>query len=345
MLQYVIFSLQHRDIDFTHICFVLFCFYIPFHDSRPLSDTDMIRGTALFGNLYNKYTVHRWGGVVGEAGVGLCPVWVVKWQRVFTRKKSAPKLWVGPPIAPSQSRALRSTSAPLPLRSPRLHLSVAREVRGVGRRGGRHPLWAMCPALWIHLDDNHKKRKTINDINNYYYNKKITSLTDNLPRSTSQKWKKLKLKLKTKNKNKKKVCVSELSSGLESTTMEGWRIRCDQQEQGTPRFFFGQRVTSSVSTRPGVGFFFFVSSVCPVFLFFKNLLSLSVPCEPPSVLVAFFFSLSLARCVSRVSGPGRSCSTSAWSTHGCRTWTSGPAGSTPPCLHLCILETERRETC
>lgn len=124
-------------------------------------------------------------------------------KSIYT-EKSAAKLWVGPPIAPSQSRALRSTSAPLPLRSPRLHLSVAREVCEVGWGGGRHPLWAMCPALWIHLDDNHKKRKTINDINNYYYNKKITSPTNNLPRSTSQKWKKLKLILKKQNKNKTK---------------------------------------------------------------------------------------------------------------------------------------------
>lgn len=88
MLQYVIFSLQHRDIEFTHICFDLFSFYIPFHDSRPLSDTDMIRGTGLFGNLYNKYTVHRWGGV-GEGSLSCLSGKVAK--SIYT-EKSAPKL-------------------------------------------------------------------------------------------------------------------------------------------------------------------------------------------------------------------------------------------------------------
>lgn len=44
---------------------------------------------------------------------------------------------------------------------------------------------------------------------------------------------------------------------------------------------------------------FFVSTVCPVFFcFFFNLLSLSVPCEPPSVLVAFFF----LSCPKRLAG-------------------------------------------
>lgn len=40
MLQYVIFSFQHRDIEIqSH--------YIPFHDSRLLSDKNMIRGQYL----------------------------------------------------------------------------------------------------------------------------------------------------------------------------------------------------------------------------------------------------------------------------------------------------------
>lgn len=104
MLQYVIFSLQHRDIEFTHIVFCLFfAFFVVF--TFP-SVTVTIKGTIalLCLDLYNKYTVHRWRKLERMWGC-VCPVGVVKWQRVFmffilfffTLEKSAPKLYVGRP--------------------------------------------------------------------------------------------------------------------------------------------------------------------------------------------------------------------------------------------------------
>lgn len=39
----------------------------------------------------------------------------------------------------------------------------------------------------------------------------------------------------------------------------------------------------------------------------------------------------------RLSVPGRSCSTFAGNTAGCRTWTWAPGGSRPLCSHLCTL--------
>ena len=115
-----------------------------------------------------------------------------------------------------------------------------------------------------------------------------------------------------------------LSSGLGSTTMEGRRID-----------WWGNLLLTSADPEVCL-------SVRPVFLLLLSLFS------AVSASLHLFLSglVSLCRCVSlflsRVSGPGRSCSTSVWSTHGCRTWTSAPAGSRPLCLHLCILARERR---
>lgn len=62
---------------------------------------------------------------------------------------------------------------------------------------------------------------------------------------------------------------------------------------------------------------------------------------PPSSL-PLYPSPVLYKHHSLVSAPGRSCNTSVWSILCCRTWTWGPEGSTPPCLHLCILR--KKET-
>ena len=227
--------------------------------------------------------------------------------KVFTRK-SAPK--------PKKSLPANSTITVVPTTGGVPTPSPSEESSPPSvRLRGPSSASDVCPALWIHTTTNNEGRLTMILIIIIII--KITSPTNNLPSSTSQKW-------KIKKKKKKSLCQRYgLSSGLGSTTMEGRRINGGK---------------SSPHQRRSRGLF--VSPPC-----FSS--SLPFQCRvslPPS----FFLSglVSFCRCVSlvlsRVSGPGRSCSTSVWSTHGCRTWTSAPAGSRPLCLHLCILVRERR---
>lgn len=100
----------------------------------------------------------------------------------------------------------------------------------------------------------------------------------------------------------------------------------------------GELLTSlHLSVRRSLVQSYFVPPVFPVFFFSPVQCRFSLP---PFFSIALF-PLSPAwfcYCAPEVSAPDRSCSTSAWSMPGCRTWTSVPAGSTPLCLRLCTLE-------
>lgn len=158
---------------------------------------------------------------------------------------------------------------------------------------------------------------------------KITSPTNNLPSSTSQKWNILKT-----------VCVSVVGWAVVWVPPR-WRAG------GGPGVINRGTLTSLRLVLPAPISLFLrlprvqrLFSVGPVFFFSPFQCRISLP---PSFLALLSFFSYVAFLFSRVSAPGRSCSTSVWSTHGCRTWTSAPAGSRPLCWHLCTLERERRE--
>lgn len=121
MLQYVIDSFQHRDVEFNDATF----------PSLTTGYCQRIK-SQLCLKWYNKYTVQGrflscWSG-----------------KLVFTFGKSAPKPEVSLPVAPSLSRQ-SPTHVP-----PSSGESVSRI----------NPPWAMCPALWIQQTTKHQGRLT-----------------------------------------------------------------------------------------------------------------------------------------------------------------------------------------
>ncbi len=58
--------------------------------------------------------------------------------------------------------------------------------------------------------------------------------------------------------------------------------------------------------------------------------------------LSFLVAGSVYASLHRVSVLGTSCSTSVWSTRGCRTWTSAPMGNMPLYLRLCTLGEEKK---
>lgn len=186
MLQYVIDSFQHRDVEFNDATF----------PSLTTGYCQRIK-SQLCLKWYNKYTVQGrflscWSG-----------------KLVFTFGKSAPKPEVSLPVAPSLSRQ-SPTHVP-----PSSGESVSRI----------NPPWAMCPALWIQQTTKHQGRLTTILIIIIII--KITSPTD-----ASFGFHFTEVKMNKKKTRKKGLCqLCELSSGLDSTMMEGRRTRCDRKNR------------------------------------------------------------------------------------------------------------------
>ena len=128
----------------------------------------------------------------------------------------------------------------------------------------------MCPALWIHRNNKHGGRLTMISIIIIII--KITSPTNNLLSSTSQKWK------------KKKVCVSVMSWAV-VWIPPWWRA-------GGSGVVHRDVLTSLHLVHQSLSLSIFhwsrdLFSSLPCFL----LLSLSVLCPPPSTLVPAFVSV------------------------------------------------------
>lgn len=130
--------------------------YIPFHDSRLLSDTNVIRGQNL-SSVWNRTINIQYTDRVSLSYLS------GNLAKVFTRKSAPkPKKNVCLPIAPSQSSQRREESR----RRPRARIlpSVRPSVSG-------SILCQRCVSSTLDSYNNKQRRKTNNDINYYYYNK------------------------------------------------------------------------------------------------------------------------------------------------------------------------------
>lgn len=158
---------------------------------------------------------------VGKGVVGcICLVGVVKWPRLFffffivlyTREKCTEAIR-RPAQKHHRSPALSTRLSPLPTEES----SSSVCPRPGGRRRGQRPLWAMCPALWIHSDDVHSGRPLMILIIIIIIKKKTTSPANNLPRFHFTEV--FKLKFKSGRGQKKKPKRTSLRSELSSSSV------------------------------------------------------------------------------------------------------------------------------
>lgn len=187
--------------------------------------------------------------------------------KVFTRK-SAPKPKKSLPA--NSTITVVPTTGGVPTPSPSEESSPP-SVRPSVRLRGPSSASDVCPALWIHTTTNNEGRLTMILIIIIII--KITSPTNNLPSSTSQKW-----KIKKKNK----VCVS----------VTGWAV-----VWVPPRWRVGGSTGGKSSPHQRRSGGLFVSPPC---------FSSSLPFQCRVSLPPSFFSLasSLSVAASRSSSPG-----------------------------------------